>query len=110
MKWEIIYSKESRQDLRNIYEYIAYRLLSPNTAAGQSHRIMKAIRSLDEMPLRYRRYEEEPLYSRGVRFVPVDNYLVFYLPDELNHTVNIARVIYGGRDIKEQTIILGEHI
>ena len=29
------YSAEARQDLRDIYEYIAYELLVPETAAGQ---------------------------------------------------------------------------
>lgn len=102
MKWNIIYSNQSKQDLKNIYEYIAYRLLSPDTAAKQSNRIMKTIRSLNEMPMRYRRYEEAPWYSQGLRFVPVDNYLIFYLPDESNHTVYIVRIIYSRRDIKNQ--------
>lgn len=31
----VAYSAEARQDLRDIYEYIAYELLVPETAAGQ---------------------------------------------------------------------------
>ena len=31
----VAYSAEARQDLRDIYEYIAYELLIPETAAGQ---------------------------------------------------------------------------
>ncbi len=102
MKWNIAYSKEASQDLRNIYEYIAYSLLSPGIANGQVKRIMATIRGLDELPFRHRRYEEEPWNSQGVRFVPVNNYLIFYLPDESNNTVSIVRIIYGGRDIEKQ--------
>ena len=102
MIFHVAYSAEARQDLRDIYEYIAYELLVSETAAGQTERIMKAIRSLEQMPMRHRLYEEEPWYSQGLRVLPVDNYLVFYLPDENSATVNIIRIMYGGRDIDKQ--------
>lgn len=102
MIFNVVYSSEARQDLRDIYEYIAYELLEPDTAAGQTNRIMKAARSLEQMPMRHRLYEEEPWHSQGLRFLPVDNYLIFYLPDETNNIVNMIRIMYGGRDVKKQ--------
>ncbi|OPX44773.1 plasmid stabilization system protein [Ruminiclostridium hungatei] len=63
---------------------------------------MKAIRTLDEMPMRHQLCTDEPWISQGVRYVPVDNYLVFYLPDESKNTVNVVRIMYGGRDVREQ--------
>lgn len=104
MRWNVVYSAQARSDLRNIYEYIAYDLLVPETAAGQTRRIMKEIRALDEMPMRHPLYKDEPWNSQGVRYVPVDNYLVFYLPVEPKNTVNIIRIMYGGRDICNQLI------
>jgi plasmid stabilization system protein ParE len=47
MSWDIVYTAGARRDLRDIYEYIAYELLVPETAAGQTQRIMKEIRALD---------------------------------------------------------------
>lgn len=102
MNFEVSYSAEARQDLRDIYEYIAYELLATETAAGQTERIMKAVRSLEQMPMRHRLYEEEPWHCQGLRVLPVDNYLVFYLPDETSATVSIIRIMYGGRDIDKQ--------
>ena len=102
MIFDVSYSAEARQDLRDIYEYIAYELLVPETAARQAERIMKAARSLEQIPMRYRLYEGEPWHSQGLRVLPVDNYLVFYLPDETNATVSIIRIMYGGRDIANQ--------
>lgn len=102
MKFEIVYTAGAKRDLRNIYEYIAQKFLVPETAAGQVQRIMKEIRSLDELPMRFRLYEDEPWHSRGLRVFPVDNYLVFYLPDERTCTVNIVRIMYSGRNIKRQ--------
>lgn len=102
MIFNVVYSSEARQDLRDIYEYIAYELLEPDIAAGQTNRIMKAARSLEQMTMRHRLYEEELWHSLGLRFVPVDNFLIFYLPDETNNVVNIIRIMYGGRDVKKQ--------
>ena len=102
MIFDVSYSAEARQDLRDIYEYIAYELLVPETAARQAERIMKAARSLEQIPMRYRLYAREPWHSQGLRVLPVDNYLVFYLPDETNATVSIIRIMYGGRDIENQ--------
>ena len=102
MSWNIVYTAQARKDLRDIYEYIALELLVPETAAGQTRRIMQTIRSLEEMPMRHRLYAEEPWHSQGIRFFPVDNYLIFYLPEEPQNTVNIIRIMYGGRDVHSQ--------
>lgn len=102
MSWNVVYSARARQDLRDIYEYIAYELLVSETASGQTGRIMKQIRSLEEMPMRHRLYEDEPWHSQGLRFFPVDNYLVFYLPSEADKTVTVVRILYGGCDIGRQ--------
>ncbi len=102
MSWDIVYTAQARQDLRDIYEYIALELLAPETATGQTQRIIKMIRSLGEMPMRHQLYGEEPWHSRGIRFLPIDNYLIFYLPEEPENIVNIIRIMYGGRDVRRQ--------
>ena len=48
--YSVIYSPEAKDDLREIYSYIAYDLQAPETAEGQVDRIRKEIRSLDFMP------------------------------------------------------------
>ena len=102
MNWTVTYSARARQDLRDIYEYIAYELLARDTASRQIERIMKEIRSLEKMPLRYRLYDTETWRSQGLRFFPVNHYLVFYLTEETDHAVTIVRIMYGGRDISKQ--------
>lgn len=54
------------------------------------------------MPERFPRYGKEPWYSRGLRFVEVDNYIVFYIPDIKKQIVTVLRVMYSGRNIEEQ--------
>ena len=38
--------------------------------------------------------------------MPVDHYLVFYIPDEEEALVTVIRVMYAGRDVHAQ---LAEH-
>ena len=102
MMWTVSYTEHARRDLRGIYKYISDMLLEPVTAKNQTDRIMNAADSLAHMPLRYRLYDSEPWRSRGLRIMPVDNYVVLYLPDEPSRTVTIIRVMYGGRDIDRQ--------
>ena len=102
MSYKVIYTQESEQDLINIYMYIAKNLLAPETAKKQADRIMKAIEALDEMPLRFKLYTNEPWNSMGLRVLPVDNYLVFYIVIGEEKTVVIIRIMYGGRSIEFQ--------
>jgi toxin ParE1/3/4 len=101
MKYDIILTEQADTDLRSIYEYIAFTLLEPGIAAGQLERIEKGIMSPDEMPERFRVFEKEPWYSRGLRQMPVGNFVVFYILKTEYNTVNVIRVMYGGSDIDE---------
>ena len=89
-------------DLRGIFEYIAFELQSVQNASGQLDRLEESILALEEMPERYRKYEKEPWHSRGLRMMPVDNFIVFYIPDKEKQIVTIIRVMYAGRNIDDQ--------
>ena len=102
MGYKVVYTQESEQDLINIYRYIAINLSVPETAKRQTDRIMKAIEGLDEMPRRHKLYQNEPWHSKGLRVLPVDNYLVFYITLEEEKMVAIVRIMYGGRNIELQ--------
>lgn len=54
------------------------------------------------MPERFCVYDKEPWKTRGLRIMPVDNYLVFYIPDKKTQTVTVIRVMYGRRDTDKQ--------
>ena len=102
MIYEVEVSQQADSDLRGIFEYIAFELLSPKNASGQLDRLEKQILSLNTMPERYRRYKKEPWKSRGFRILPIDNYLVFYTTNTDIKVVTILRVMYAGRDIDNQ--------
>ncbi len=102
MIYEVKVSEQADRDLRGIFEYIAFELQSPENASGQFDRLEEQILSLDAMPERYRQYEKEPWKSRGLRILPIDNYIVLYVPDSGKKVVTILRAMYAGRDIDNQ--------
>ena len=102
MIYYIVISDQAEIDLRGIFEYIAFELQTPENASGQLDRLEACIMNLEHMPKRYRQYELEPWKSRGLHVVPVDNYLVLYIPDDDTQVVTIIRVMYGGRDVDTQ--------
>ena len=44
--------------------------------------------------------EWEPWHSMKMHQLPVDNFIVYYLVDDKERTVTVARIFYGGRDIE----------
>lgn len=102
MIYEVEVSEQADNDLREIFEYIAFELQSPENASRLLDRLEEQIFSLDTMPDRYQKYEKEPWKSRGLRVLPIDNYMVLYVPDSDKKVVTILRVMYAGRDIANQ--------
>ncbi len=108
MIYEVELSEQADSDLRGIFEYIAFELQSPENASGQLDRLEEQILSLDTMPERYRKYEKEPWKSRGFRVLPVDNYVVLYIPDSDKKVVTITarRILVTSSDELDAQIFL----
>ena len=102
MSFKVEYTEAAHNDIRAVYEYIAFNLYAPKAAASIIKDLMEEISALDENPLRYALYNKEPWLSRGLRHFAIRNYTVFYLTDETKEIVSIARIMYGGRDIEKQ--------
>lgn len=82
MIYEIIITEQADVNLRGIYEYISFELIAPDNATGQLDRIEESIVVPEQFLEKFRCYEKESWYSRGIRVMPVDNFLVFYIPDK----------------------------
>lgn len=98
--YNVVYSPQALNDLKDIYAYIAQELLVPDTARKQVNRIRKEIRALDFMPSRYGLVDWEPWKSMGMRKVSVGHFVVFYTVDSDSGIVAIVRIVYGGRDLE----------
>lgn len=100
-EWQVILSPECKSEIRGIYDYIANTLLVPETAVKQIRRILTAVKNLAVMPLKNPLYEKEPWRKRGLRKQLVDNFSIFYWPNEKTGEIVVLHVFYGGRNIEE---------
>lgn len=102
MIFDVKYTSRALNDLDSIYEYISNELHEPVIAASMVNLIRAEIRKLNEMPMRFKLYDDEPWHSQGIRCFNVKKYMIFYLTDEKNKTVTIISIMYGGMNIQEQ--------
>lgn len=74
-RFEIFYTPEARDDLRNIRQYIARDLSAPLTAQNQIGRIVEEIDELMILPERFAVLNDQTWNQGVLRALPVDNYL-----------------------------------
>ena len=85
-------------DINEAIKYITEQLLNPTAAGKLVDDAESAIYSLTEMPQRHALAKDDDLARLGLRFIPVNNYLVFYIIREEKKTVVIQRFLYARRD------------
>ena len=99
MKYRIEIGAQAQSDITDIMRYIGQVLLEPRTA-GNLYRLLKEeILSLKQMPERYPYEDDDRLRALGIRKLLVKNYKVLYFVDTERQLVQVARVVYAGRDV-----------
>lgn len=90
--------------LREIGQYIAVNLQSPQNAINTLSAIRNEIAGLGFMPVRIPLAPDEPWNEEGVHRMKVKNFYVYFWIDELNKIVQVINVVYVGRDQKVQLL------
>ena len=96
--YDISISEKAESDLRNIYEYISFRLSASNSAVLLIRKILSEIHSLSKMPKRYPIFEISIKFPTVLRTSKVDNMIIFYSVNDDLHTVTVYRILYAGMD------------
>ena len=95
-KYNIEYSKESKEDLIGIKQYIKYNLQEPKIAQKLITKIRNEIDYLKYNPKIYSIIEDDLIKRFKIRKLIVDNYIVFYRIKSDN--IEIVRIMYGRRN------------
>ena len=95
-KYKIEYSKDSKQDLIGIKQYIKYNRQEPKIAENLINKIRVEINNLKDNPEIYSIIDEDIIKKLEIRKLIVDNYIVFYRVK--NDTIEIVRIMYGRRN------------
>jgi len=96
--YSIEITEPAENDIKDAMKYIAEQLLNPLAADKLINDVEYAINSLSDMPQRHALLSDGDLARLGFRFMPVNNYLVFYSVRDEKNTVVIQRFLYGRRD------------
>ena len=95
-KYNIEYSKESKQDLIGIKQYIKYNLQESEIAEKLISKIRKEINDLKDNPEIYTIIDDDIIRKLEIRKLIVDNYIIFYRIKD--NDIQIVRVMYGRRN------------
>lgn len=80
-------------DLDNIYRYISEELFATSSAINMLDRIEKEIIGLRKFPFSCNCIADEYIKNKGYRKLIVDNYIVFYLINEVKEQDVLANKI-----------------
>lgn len=97
-RYNLAIAEAAEADLDGIADYISYELKEPTTALKQLARIEEAMATLEELPERHSLVQDRYLAAKGIKKLPMDNYLIFYTVNKSTNTINIVRVLHGRRD------------
>ena len=101
-RYKITITRQAREHLLLIREYVAVELNEPESAKKLLGLIKCEILSLQTMPYRIKCIDEEPWCDLGFRKLRVKNYYIYFLIDEQNKEIQLLAVIYVKRNQDEQ--------
>ncbi|MFI3284220.1 MAG: type II toxin-antitoxin system RelE/ParE family toxin [Erysipelotrichaceae bacterium] len=94
-KYQVIISLRAYQNIDDIYECIAKKLFTTQTATQLIDKLEEAILSLETMPQRFLKRRVGAYANRGYRQLFVKNFNVIYRIDETAKKVFIITVRYS---------------
>lgn len=100
--YKIKITKQAKEHLLLIREYIATELNEPGIAKKMLELLKAEMYSLETMPHRAKYIDEKPWRDLGFRKIRVKNYYIYFWIDEQEKEVNILAIIYVRREQNKQ--------
>jgi len=100
MKYSLNITDIAEEDILSTVRYIANVLKNSIAANNLLDKIERHEKILEETPGIYPFVHDEYLAGKGLKYVKIKNFLLFYTVDKKNKIVNIIRFLYGRRDWK----------
>lgn len=97
MTYKIIYTQKALADLDAVANYIKLKLCNISASDRIVENFFGEGDSLVAFPTKYPLCNDELLRAWGIRFVPVKNYLLFYVVREDEGAVYVIRFLYAKR-------------
>lgn len=91
-------TSQAEEQIQETIYYIAHELKAPDAALHLLDTLEDSIASLSHYPQRVALMSEEPWHTKGIRRLPVKNFLIYFWIDDANMKVQVTALIYGKRD------------
>ena len=98
MDYSVKLTSYSIFQIQETISYISKVLLVPETATAWTDYLEKQITGLSIMPARFPMVDIEPWRTKGIRRMPVKNFVVYYYIEENTKEVWITSVVYSKRN------------
>jgi len=100
MNYSLNITDIAEDDILATASYIANELKNPIAANNLLDDIEKYEKILEDTPAIYPFVHDKHLAGKGIKYVIIKNFLLFYTIDEKNKIINVIRFLYGRRDWK----------
>ena len=95
MNYSVKITDLAEEDILSTVKYISGVLKNTVAANNLLDEIEKHEKILEEMPNIYSFVNDEYLFQKGLKYVRIKNYLMFYTIDENVKIVNVIRFLHG---------------
>lgn len=95
--FKVSYSEKAEADLDKIYDFVANEYHNQKAAVRLLQRLTKAVDDLSFMADSYHFFQEEPYFSKGIRYFSEGKYSVFY--KIIDDTAYVLRIVPGAVDL-----------
>lgn len=97
-KYQLVFAPRAQADIEEIMYYITYVLCNPFAAIALNSKINEILDLVCYNPFMYPLIYSDLVKYQTMRKIVVDNYLVFYNPDETAKKITVFRIVYGRTD------------
>lgn len=98
MSYTVHITAKAKQDLAEAFDYIEFVLCNPTAADRLVEEVDCQIALLSDFPEKHPLVEDPVLASWNIRFIPIKNYIAFYVVDKEKQKVFLVRFLYRKRN------------
>ena len=101
MNYSLNITDLAEEDILATVKYISGALKNPIAANNLLDEIEEYEKILEDTPNIFPFVNDEYLSEKGLKYIRIKNFLMFYIIDEDNRIVNVIRFLYARRNWKD---------
>ena len=99
--YNLIFTKIFNDELSDALDYISQNFNNPSAVNKILNKLSDKVSLIVDNPMLFPLYHDDELASKGVRYIVISKYLLFYEVNEAKKSVELLHFIYGNRNIQD---------